>query len=56
MKYDKSILADRLDIIDQIDFYKLNGIKIGSALSDIGSVTDDRISYKSLIKQYLLKC
>lgn len=54
MKYDKSILADRLDIIDQIDFYKLNGIKIGSALSDIGSVTDDRISYKSLIKQYIL--
>lgn len=54
MKYDKRELSERLDRIDKITFYKLNNIKIGSSLSDLGSVKDDKISYKGLIKKYLL--
>ena len=53
MKYDKQELSERLDRIDTVNFWRLNNIKIGSALSDMGACQEDNITISCILKQYL---
>lgn len=53
MKYDKQQLSERLDRIDTMNFWRLNNIKIGSALSDMGACQEDNITISYILKQYL---